>query len=267
MFLPSCSGTDLLKELEMQPANIPAVLLAIALAAACWAASGLVAPATAAEEPARAAADALERRHAPSDQALPQASSEPLPMLAHWSDRLVAVAAQARALLAAGYERAPALVLVLSALLVLPAAALVSFLVQSAARRKKEHAASRALQLRAGSAEFASETPSSDAAPLWSHQAWLTPEDTGAGTLPLAGHMIRIGRHQDNDIRLPDTSVHRYHAVIEHTPDEEFVITDLSGKDGNGVRVNGERLARAQLADGDVIELGRTRLKFESVPV
>ena len=83
---------------------------------------------------------------------------------------------------------------------------------------------------------------------------------------PLAGQLIRIGRHQDNDIRLPDTSVHRYHAVIERTPDEAFVITDLSGKDGNGVRVNGERLSRAQLADGDVIELGRTRLKFESAP-
>ena len=92
-------------------------------------------------------------------------------------------------------------------------------------------------------------------------------EDGNAGTLPLAGQTIRIGRHQDNDIRLPDTSVHRYHAVIEQTAEEEFVITDVSGTDGNGVRVNGERLARAQLADGDIIELGRTRLKFESVPV
>ena len=38
------------------------------------------------------------------------------------------------------------------------------------------------------------------------------------------------------------------------------------GKDGNGVRINGARLPRARLADGDVIELGRTRLKFESTP-
>ena len=114
---------------------------------------------------------------------------------------------------------------------------------------------------------MANEELLSDAAPLWPHQAWLTLQDGGDGTLPLAGQTIRIGRHQDNDIRLPDTSVHRYHAVIEQTPDEAFVITDLSGTDGNGIRVNGERLARAQLADGDVIELGRTRLKFESVPV
>jgi pSer/pThr/pTyr-binding forkhead associated (FHA) protein len=55
--------------------------------------------------------------------------------------------------------------------------------------------------------------------------------------------------------------------VIEHSSEEAFVIVDLSGKDGNGVRINGERQARAQLADGDVIELGRTRLRFESAPV
>ena len=85
--------------------------------------------------------------------------------------------------------------------------------------------------------------------------------------MPLAGQVIRIGRDRDNDIRLPDASVHRYHAVIEHTPEEAFVITDLSGKDGNGLRVNGKRLTRAELADGDLIELGRTRLRFESVPV
>jgi pSer/pThr/pTyr-binding forkhead associated (FHA) protein len=84
--------------------------------------------------------------------------------------------------------------------------------------------------------------------------------------MPLAGQVIRIGRHADNDIRLADASVHRYHAVIQRTAEEAFVITDVSGKDGNGVRVNGERLERAHLSDGDVIELGRARLKFESAP-
>jgi pSer/pThr/pTyr-binding forkhead associated (FHA) protein len=59
--------------------------------------------------------------------------------------------------------------------------------------------------------------------------------------------------------------VHRYHAVIERTSDETFVIRDVSGKDG--VRVNGELTARAQLADGDVIELGRAKLRFENAPV
>jgi len=85
--------------------------------------------------------------------------------------------------------------------------------------------------------------------------------------MPLAGQVIRIGRHEDNDIRLTDSSVHRHHAVIERTPEEAFVIIDISGKDGNGVRINGTRTAQAQLADGDVIELGRARMKFETAPL
>jgi hypothetical protein len=253
MFPPSCSGRDLLKELEMQPATIPAVLLAIALLVTCWAAPGLLAAASAADEPARAVAAT-------------EVGGELLPALRTWSDRIADTAIQAGELLAAGYRRAPVLVLALCALLILPAAALLSFGVQAAARRKMKRAAGRAAHLRAGTVEVSREEPN-DTAPLWPHQAWLTLQDGAAGTLPLAGQTIRIGRHQDNDVRLPDTSVHRYHAVIEQTPEEEFVITDLSGTDGNGLRVNGERLARAQLADGDIIELGRTRLKFESVPV
>ena len=157
--------------------------------------------------------------------------------------------------------------IVLSALLILPAAAILSFALQAAARRKTKQAASRAAQLRAATAEASSVAPRSEDSPLWSHQAWLTLQGGGAKTLPLGGQTIRIGRHKSNDIRFPDTSVHRYHAVIEQTPDEAFVITDLSGAAGNGVRINGERLAQAQLADGDIIEIGRTRMKFENVPV
>jgi hypothetical protein len=243
----------------MQPATLPAVLLVIALLVACWA-PGPHSAAFAADESAHTIATA--GRQAPQ-----HASGGLVPTLEAWSEGVAATAREAVALLVAGYQRVPALVLILSALLVLPAAAILSFAVQAAARRRTRQAASRAAQLRAAAADASGEVLPSAASPLWAHQAWLTPQDGNADTLPLAGQTIRIGRHLDNDIRLPDTSVHRYHAVIEQTPDEEFVITDVSGTAGNGVRVNGERLARAQLADGDIIELGRTRLKFESVPV
>jgi pSer/pThr/pTyr-binding forkhead associated (FHA) protein len=106
--------------------------------------------------------------------------------------------------------------------------------------------------------------PTAAAAPS---QAWLTVVDRPGEPMALAGALIRIGRHEDNDIRLPDWSVHRHHAVIERTPDQAFVIADVSGKDGSGLRVNGERTARARLADGDVIELGRAKLRFENAPV
>ena len=235
----------------MQPANISAVLGAIVVAAACWAACGLLA-ATAAEPSLPAAVAQAE--HEPAPQPSGALSDRDIP------SELVA---RTRALLTAAYAKAPALVIALGAMPLLPVAALASLLWQASARRRANRAARQAVAAR----PLFDEARGAEPAPLWTYQAWLSREDDGSATMPLGGQMIRIGRHQDNDIQLPDASVHRYHAVIEHTSEEAFFITDLSGKGGNGLRVNGARLARAQLADGDVIELGHTRLKFESVPV
>jgi hypothetical protein len=259
MFLPSCSGTVLLKELEMAPTQIPAALLAIAL----WVAPCFVAAASAEGGPVRATATAEHQVAATTQK---QYNADSAMVTEDWRNSFTATLARARALLEAGYARAPTLVIALGAFLVLPAVALVSLLVQSAASRRAQRAAIRAAQLRTGEQEPNTETPTGADIPLWSHEAWLTVQTGDSGTLPLGSRLVRIGRHQDNDIRLPDTTVHRHHAVIERTRDEDFVITDLSGKDGNGVRINGARLPRARLADGDVIELGRTRLKFESTP-
>jgi hypothetical protein len=172
-------------------------------------------------------------------------------------------------LLQAGYERAPVLVIVLSALLLLPVLALASFLVQRSARARAERDAIVALARKAETTQLPGEipVPATRSIPVRLHEAWLVIGDSGGETVPLAAQMTRIGRHQDNDIRLGDSTVHRHHAVIERTSDAEFVITDVSGKQGNGVRINGARLERAHLVDGDVIELGRARLKFESVPI
>jgi len=133
MFLPSCSGRLLLKELEMPPAHFSAALIAIALwvvpCLAGWAlAAGEVAPGV----------TAAQRRGATSDQAQPNAGDE------DWRNSFTATLARARALLEAGYARAPALVIALGAFVVLPAVALVSLLVQSVTRRKARRAAIRA---------------------------------------------------------------------------------------------------------------------------
>lgn len=175
---------------------------------------------------------------------------------------------QGIALVEAGYQKAPALMLVLSALLVLPMVALVSFTVQKSARRKASQAALRAAQRRAeADGDWSREGPSGGAIPAWPSQAWLTVEGGRKGTVPLTGQTIRIGRHEDNDICLADSSVHRYHAVIQRSPQEGFVITDVTGKEGNGIKINGARATQAQLVDGDLIELGRAKLKFENAPV
>jgi len=222
----------------MPPANDPAVVLAIAHSAAIWAGAPLAG----------------------------------MPDLAGaWSGVwafLSTAAQQARALLEAGYARAPALVAVLLAALALPALALACQVVRAARHRRMRRVAARVASRHADGVGPAAETTlAPERAPLWPRQAWLTLEGSAGETLPLAGELIRIGRHHDNDIRLPDASVHRHHALIEHTPQEAFVIVDLSGKGGNGVRINGQRCARVELSDGDVIELGRTRLRFESAPV
>ena len=81
----------------------------------------------------------------------------------------------------------------------------------------------------------------------------------------LARDLMQIGREGDNDICIPDDTVHRYHAVIECSRDDGFVITDVSGPEGNGVRINGQRLIKSSLADGDVVEIGRARLRFATL--
>lgn len=190
-----------------------------------------------------------------------------LVLAAGFVDTAQSLLAQAIAAIEVGYRQAPALVLVLSALLILPILALISLLVHRGARRKARRQALLAAERRAeAGAQWSQQTAPGSGLTAWASQAWLTIEGKGYGTMPLAGQYVRIGRHQDNDIRLTDSSVHRYHAVIERTPEEEFVITDLSGKQGNGVRINGALMPQARLADGDVIELGRMKLKFESPP-
>jgi hypothetical protein len=182
-------------------------------------------------------------------------------------ETLESLFAQGLALAQAGYRKAPVLMLVLSALLVLPLVALISFAVQRAARRRAGEAALRAAQRRARAVgDWTGEDVSGTTIAALPTQAWLTIVGQRDGTVPLAGRTIRIGRHADNDVRLTDSSVHRYHAVIERTPEEAFIITDVSGKDGNGMRINGERKAKGQLADGDLIELGRAKLRFENAP-
>jgi hypothetical protein len=170
-------------------------------------------------------------------------------------------------LLEGAYLRAPTLVLALTALLILPTVAVISVATQATQRYRGRKAAIRAVErsIKGGvAADSTGDIPDTAGLPKRS-LAWLTVEGAG-GTTALEGQVVRIGRHQDNDIRIADRSVQRYHAVIERTPEEVFLLTDVSGKDGE-VRVNGQRTERVQLADGDVIELGRAKLIFENTPV
>jgi transcriptional regulator of acetoin/glycerol metabolism len=73
-------------------------------------------------------------------------------------------------------------------------------------------------------------------------------------------------RRAEGDLRLlriglADPWVSGRHAVISRVM-RAWVVEDLKSK--NGVRLNGQLVQRAELADGDVIELGRTFFVFRS---
>jgi hypothetical protein len=173
-------------------------------------------------------------------------------------ETVILAARQAVGVIVAGYDKAPVLVIILSALLVLPAVALAASMWRGAKRLAKREASRRP----ASTEDMTRGPRPGPNLPAWPAQAWLSVEGEATGAHPIAGEMIRIGRHPDNEIWLTDTSVHRYHAVIHRTEDADFFITDLSGQEGNGVRINGTRRAQSPLANGDIIELGKARITF-----
>ncbi len=71
---------------------------------------------------------------------------------------------------------------------------------------------------------------------------------------------LRIGRNDDNDVTLANSSISGYHAEIHRKRDGTFIITDLDSK--NGVLLNDEVVEMAELKDGDDVELGDVRFRF-----
>lgn len=72
---------------------------------------------------------------------------------------------------------------------------------------------------------------------------------------------ITIGREDDNDIRLNDERVSRFHAKVQDD-DGHVILTDLQST--NGTRVNGHPVQVHVLQVGDQIQIGRCLLVFGS---
>lgn len=70
-----------------------------------------------------------------------------------------------------------------------------------------------------------------------------------------------IGRKPQNDIQIDDFAISGEHARIITILGDAF-LEDLDST--NGTSVNGKPVTRRVLADGDVVELGKYRLKFVS---
>ena len=98
----------------------------------------------------------------------------------------------------------------------------------------------------------------------------VTPEELGLDAEPptiqwngdrreLDKRRVLIGRSRECDIQLNDANVSRRHAEIRQEG-ATFWVVDLDST--NGVEVNGRRLKRAKLEDGDRIVMGSTEMTF-----
>lgn len=94
--------------------------------------------------------------------------------------------------------------------------------------------------------------------------AFLEFLDDSEMRFPVGSAPVRVGRGEDNDIQLNNTSVSAHHAEIQRRRDGSFMVTDLGSL--NGVSVNDKMQHVGKLADGDVIELGEIRVRFALNP-
>ena len=90
--------------------------------------------------------------------------------------------------------------------------------------------------------------------------AYLIDENDEDKRYPITRTIWRIGRGKDNELALDDSSISRRHAEIHRNINGGFDIIDMNSM--NGIYINGEKVGKAMLEEGDVIEIGDILLKF-----
>ena len=159
----------------------------------------------------------------------------------------------AATLVGSAFAKAPALMLGLGILAAVPVLVALGGLIVFATRGRRSNAAG-------------SEAPPMDGPT----QSWrrgpagaaLRRGDETTARIDVKSPLVRIGRHDDNDVRIETDTTHRYHAIVHRGEDGRFWVVDLSGDGGNGVLVDGERVQRRRLAGGERIEIGGETLTF-----
>lgn len=88
----------------------------------------------------------------------------------------------------------------------------------------------------------------------------LIRHEGGADIVYPLGRRTTIGRTADNDIQVDTTYVSRHHAVLLSSSDH-CIVEDLHST--NGVLVNGRRVGRHILHDGDTVTVGKTEFRYQ----
>lgn len=94
-------------------------------------------------------------------------------------------------------------------------------------------------------------------------QHWVPVLEINGRRLAVEADSVVLGRSADADVTIPDTGVSRRHLEVRHMGDH-WVAVDLGST--NGSHVDGEQLqGRAELVNGSVITMGRSRVVFRLV--
>ncbi len=92
-------------------------------------------------------------------------------------------------------------------------------------------------------------------------------EDIEVKEFQVARQEMLIGRLPAASISLDDSTVSTRHAVLEsefsRDKQQTFFIRDLSSK--NGTYIDGERVSRKSLNDGDEFKIGWSTFRFEEI--
>ncbi|MGL6278543.1 MAG: FhaA domain-containing protein [Gaiella sp.] len=83
----------------------------------------------------------------------------------------------------------------------------------------------------------------------------------GDRVVPISTARVVLGRSRECDVQLDDANASRRHCEIAQDGAASWSITDLGST--NGTEVNGRRVDRAPLADGDRITVGGTVIVFD----
>ncbi len=76
---------------------------------------------------------------------------------------------------------------------------------------------------------------------------------------PIRSRGLSMGRAEDRDVVIPDPAASRHHGQIS-LQSGEYVLRDMGS--ANGVFVNAVRVRECTLADGDIVRIGNTEMRF-----
>lgn len=76
---------------------------------------------------------------------------------------------------------------------------------------------------------------------------------------PITSRGLSIGRSEDRDVVIPDPASSRHHCQIM-VQGSDYVLRDMGS--ANGVFVNAVRVRECTLADGDLVRIGNTEMRF-----